>query len=310
MIFIARNYSASKKMEQKYLTLILLLLIASLLYGMYLENLYKKVTSGNRNVLAAEYQPSGSDFHSLLYTDSYNRNILEETSSPKTSLHPYFWLNSGGILFFDNGIVKTIHGELPVNSAWRIEYAKTNPADTDNGYHPQNLLRLITKLKWQNVAEEAYFKIVGNNISDSSNRNESNGIFFLSHYEDAYNTYYAGIRVDGFVIIKRKLDGVYKTIAETPYFNGSGSYNRSTNPNLLPKNSWIGLKTTTNTNPDGSVSISVYIDKNADGQWENILNGIDYPGEKNHSLSKEGFAGIRSDFMDIEINKYTITETR
>jgi hypothetical protein len=223
------------------------------------------------------------------------------------SSSPYWWLNSGGKFILQGGIGKTIQGELPVNDKWRILYGRNNPTDTDNGYHPQNLLRLLTRSTWQNVKQEIYFRVDKDNLSASSNRNASNGLLLFNRYKDADNLYYAGIRVDGRAIIKKKLAGKYYTLAEKAVF--TGTYNRDTNPNLIPKNTWIGLRSTVKNNADGTVKIQVYMDNGKTGNWILIAEATDNGRTNGAVIADKAYAGVRTDFMDVSFDDFRIEET-
>jgi len=115
-------------------------------------------------------------------------------------------------------------------------YARTvNEAWSGGGYYPQNIFRLLTRTKWQNIEQEVYFKILKVNTSQNSNRNESNGVLLFSHYQDADNLYYGGIRVDGYAVIKKKVEGDYHTLAYEPVYTADAAYHRDTNSNLIPE---------------------------------------------------------------------------
>lgn len=233
------------------------------------------------------------------YTFNFD-GILQEAESQQESSSPYWWLNSGARLIISNGTGKTIQNELSPNDKWRLIYLSSNPIDTDNGYHPQNLFRLITRSKWQNSQEIAYFRIIRDQLSSSPNRDAYNGLLLMSRYQDGNNLYYSGIRVDGNAIIKKKINGVYYTLASKKTF--SGTYNKLLNPNLLPKNTWIGLKIQIN-NTNGKVYIKLYMDKNRTGNWTLIAEAID-DGKYGSPLLNEGYAGIRTDFMDVEFDDF------
>ena len=57
------------------------------------------------------------------------------------------------------------------------------------------------------------------------------------------------------------------------------------------------------------VLINVYVDPNATGQWELVLEAQDNGGQ-GELLLEPGNAGIRTDFMDIEFTGYSITEKK
>ena len=223
------------------------------------------------------------------------------------SSSPYFWLNSGGQFLFKDGIGKTVQGELVKFNKWRLAYVASNPTDTDNGYHPQNIFRLVTRSKWQSFQQEIYFKITKSNLSTSINRNASNGLLFFNRYQDAFNLYYTGIRVDGAAVIKKKINGIYYTLAYKSFYNDITPYNRATNPNLISAQKWVGLKSEVVTNPDSTVSIKLFIDKDKTGNWVLVAeakdDGKSYGGS---AILSEGYAGIRADFMDVEFDDYKV----
>ncbi|HWP61398.1 MAG TPA: hypothetical protein VN495_02245, partial [Candidatus Paceibacterota bacterium] len=129
----------------------------------------------NGNTQAALPMMSGS----LIY--SFNSpGILQEAGSMQQSTSPYWWLNSGGEFIITNGVGETMQGVAPLLNKWRVAYALSNPVDTDNGTHPQNLFRLVSKGQWENLSAEAHFYIVADNLSSSSNRNQSNGLLLMS----------------------------------------------------------------------------------------------------------------------------------
>lgn len=237
------------------------------------------------------------------YIYSFNDpGVLPEAGSMEESWSKYWWLNSGGMLIIEDGVGKTIQGDLSFVSPWRIVYAKNNPTDTDNGYHPQNIFRLISRSTWLNVQQEAYFKIVKTNMSNSPNRNSSNGILLMSRYIDGDNLYYAGLRTDGAAVVKKKIDGVYTTLAYEKIFEGS--YDALENPNLIPANMLIGLRSETITNVDGTVTIKLLIDVDSSGTWIPVIETIDDGKKFGRVISREGYTGIRTDFMDVEFERY------
>ena len=228
---------------------------------------------------------------------------FEESDSLVDSPSKYWWLDSGAKLISTGEYGETIQGALPSNDPWRIKYADSNPVDTDKGEHPQNLFRLVTKSNWNDVREEVFFRIMADDLSASPNRNESNGILLMSHYQDHGGTlYYAGLRVDGTAVIKKKYNGIYYTMAHTPIL--PGSYSHDSHPNLLPHQQWIGLRTETVTSNDGSVTIRLYMGAAA-GDWILVLsavdNGVQYA---NTPAIPPGLIGIRTDFMDVQFQNF------
>lgn len=229
---------------------------------------------------------------------------LEEAGNMDTSSSPYFWVNSGAAMQLVNGIGQTIQGSLPLGSKWQKIYASSNSLDTDKGTHPQNIFRLVTRSKWQNFSQQAYFKITADNFGSSPNRDGHNGILFFNRYRsDGQTLYYVGVRVDGKAVIKKKLNGIYTTLATKKVY--PGTYSRSANVNLLPHNTWIGLKSTIQTNPDGSVSISLYQDANKTGSWTLLLQAKD-SGSSSPAILDSNYAGIRTDFMDVQFDDYKL----
>jgi hypothetical protein len=228
---------------------------------------------------------------------------LQESGSMQESASRDWWLSSGGYFYVqENGIGRTVLGNLKPDAKWREIYSRNNPVDTDNGYRPQNLFRLVTKAQWENFTQEAQVKMSYYDAVGSPNRNASNGILYFNRYRDANNVYYTGIRVDGTSIIKKKQNGVYTTLAQSKIF--SGYYNQLNNPNLIPLNQWMGLRSTVSDNSDGSVTIKVYLDRNNSGQWEMIAQATD----RTNPIKGAGYAGIRSDFADMRFKNYVVTD--
>lgn len=232
--------------------------------------------------------------------------VLKEAPSIDKSTSPYWWLNSGAYLPIYGGRGHTNQGDLVPTDPWYLLYLQANPIDTDNGVHPQNIFRLLTRSTWQNAREEALFIVNKDNLSPSPSRDASNGLLLFSRYQDSDNTYYAGIRVDGAAVIKKKQNGIYTTLA---YVKGiyPGTYNRDSNPNLLPKNKWIGLRSETVNNPDGSVSIKLYLDKGWSGKWQLVAEAKDVGTVSGPPITTPGYGGIRTDFMDVTFENFRLT---
>lgn len=228
---------------------------------------------------------------------------LAEADEMGHSTSPYWWLDSGALLTFASGTGKTIQWELPQGNPWRVLYKRTSPRDTSDGARPQNLFRLITKSEWLDARQEASFKIERYERSDSPNRNESNAVLLLSRYQDADNLYYAGLRVDGFAVIKKKYRGKYYTLDEARVF--SGRYDRDTNPFLLPQGAWFGIRSETRNLENGKVEISLFY--RMEGDWRRVLQVVD-TGEQTPSITGKGHVGIRTDFMDVAFDDFRIAE--
>lgn len=238
-----------------------------------------------------------------LYTAAFQTSgMLTEASSDEQSISPYWWLDSGAYVYFQNGTAKTIQGALPDNDPRKKEYSLSNPTDTDGGSYPQNIFRLISRNKWRNVKQEAYFKITRDNLSESLNRNESNGILLFNRYVDSDNLYYAGLRVDGAATIKKKINGKYFEFVHEPVIEGK--YDKKTNPNILPKDTWIGLRTEISTTPERKVSIKLFSDIGKTGDWKLVAEALDDGVDSEGIIDSEASIGIRTDFMDVEFDGY------
>lgn len=241
----------------------------------------------------------------LLYTFN-SPGVLYEAGNFDESTSPYWWVNSGGKLLLDDFVGKTIQGDLPLLDIWRIRYLLTNPIDTDNGYHPQNIFRLVTKSKATNQRVEALFKIERDNWGASSNQNASNGILLMSRYVDGDTLYYAGIRVDGTAVIKKKYQGTYYTLAQKPVF--PGTYQERTQTNLIPHREWIGLRVETITNSDNTVSVRLYMRRRTESEWKKILEAKDDGTSYGNTpiINTQSHAGIRTDFMDVSFESFRL----
>lgn len=274
------------------------IIIVTLVIGMYYGYNRAQELTVNGATVAPTTKPT---FHYYFKVDG----VLQERGSMGESSSPYFWLNSGGKLILKNGVGGTVQGRLPATDYWRVLYGKTNSLDTDNGYLPQNLFRLVTKSKWGNFEQSVRFKIENTNLTATPNRAGYSGILMMSRYQDGYNLYYAGIRQDGTAVIKKKYRGVYYTLASGPAFKSSTPYNKTTNPNLIPEQKWMALKTITSTASDGSVVVKLMIDRNDTGNWELLLTTTDKPGVNGSGVvTGPAYAGIRTDYMDVTFDDY------
>lgn len=254
-----------------------------------------------KTVFASSAAQVGSSLHYRFHVNG----TLDEAGSMEASWSPYWWLQSGGQFFLENGVGKTIQGELSQLSKWRLLYALSNPRDTDGGYHPQNIFRLVTRSKWQDFDQRLRFRITKLNMSESPERDAWSGVLLFNRYIDGDNLYYAGIRADGSAVIKKKIRGTYYTLASFPVYGADAPYERDTNPNLIPGKKWIGLRSVIQNQPNGEVTIKLYIDRQDNGTWELVGeagdDGRSYGGA---AILQEGYAGIRSDFMDMEFDDY------
>ena len=287
----------------KFFSIFIIFLVLLSLFIMYKDDILFSAKSKTKNT------SDSLQFKNEFYEDFSEDYVLEEVGNADKSLNKDWWVNSGAFLYSENGIGRTSFGKLKKNSKWQKKFSnsdnKERVAETDNGFRPQNVFRLVTKRKWKNFAQEVYFRINKYNLSESKHRKESNGILLFNRYQDGDNLYYAGLRVDGYAIIKKKINGKYFTLAKEKVFDGK--FNRNKLPNLLPLNKWIGIKTEVKTVKNNGVNIKLFLDLNRDGKWRQILKVVD-KDEDNKFLLKSGFCGIRTDFMDVEFDDYRIVE--
>lgn len=277
------------------------LVLTAFLLHQSLKNDSPAPLSGNPRVEAVQ-----ENSEKALKRFEYNfdwEGTLSESESAALSLSPYWWLGSGAILAMSEGVGRTLSGNLDESDKWRRLYEKTNPIDTENGAKPQNIFRLVTKDKWLNSTQEVSFRLESYNESASPNRNESNGLLLLSRYLDEDSLYYAGVRVDGYAVIKKKYKGNYYTLAEAKVF--PGVYNRESRPNLIPRGEWLRFKSEIEDLPPENVRIT--LSREVRGEWREILRATD-TGLDAPTLTRGGRAGLRTDFMDVSFENYSITE--
>ncbi len=245
-----------------------------------------------------------ADVDSSFHYSWNTSGVLDETDAMDKSSSPYWWLDSGAKLIIADGAASTIQGDLPKDNPWYEIYAVDNPTDTDGGIHPQSLLRLVSRSKWENVRIEASFMITGDHFSASEQRYASNGLLLMNRYaRDGQTLYYAGIRVDGTAVIKKKFHGDYYTMAQEQIF--PGTYDRDAHPNLLPHDTWIGLRSEITTNADGSVTVKLYY--KLSGGWILALVARD-DGKKYDNtppIMGRAYIGIRTDFMDVKFGPFS-----
>ncbi len=231
---------------------------------------------------------------------------LAETGDMDSSSSPYWWVNSGAKMYLHDGLGSTIQGDLPATDPWAQLYKQNDPGETDNGTHPQNIFRLVSRANFQNDSQKVSYRINAYHLSTDEHRSASNGLLLFNRYQNGMNTYYAGIRVDGHAVIKKKINGIYYTMTYPQIF--PGAYNRDTNPYLLPApGTWIKLKTEV-VNLDASrVSIKLYMDVGKTGVWTLVASAIDDGASfGGPAFTQAGHGGIRTDFMDIDLDNYEV----
>lgn len=226
---------------------------------------------------------------------------LSETGAMGESSSPYFWLNSGASFGLSGGKGHTLEGRLPAGSKWQKLYAASNSLDTDNGYLPQNLFRFVTRNKWNDSRQELDFKINKTNLTNTPNRDGYSGVLLMSRYQDGNNLYYAGVRHDGTAVIKKKKSGTYTTLGSAKVWDGT--YDKTSKPNLIPQNKWMGLRMDTVTQPDSSTKVSLYLDENNSGSWKKLLEVTD-----TSPVNGPAYSGIRTDYMDVSFDDYSHRE--
>lgn len=257
---------------------------------------------------APDSSANSSDGEKVIFSDTFGEDyILDESGDIYSSANPDWSVSSGAYMLAENGIAHTIFDGLPDEDKWCKEYSASNPEDTDNGSHPQNIFRLVMLHKALDFEQQAYFRIKKYSLSKSAERRASNGLFLFNRYQDSDNIYYTGLRVDGYSTIKKKIKGQYYTMVYKDILRGK-KYDRENNPNLLPLDLWIGLRSRIETLADGKVSVKLFMDMGRKGEWELIAEGAD-DGEQygGKPIGQEGYGGIRTDFMDVEFDDYLMT---
>lgn len=249
---------------------------------------------------------ASGDWVAAFSDDFATDHSAREATSPSASSDPSWWLVSGAWIHVRDGVGGTVLGDEP-DGYLRERYEQRNPRDTDDGLHPQNLFRLVTQEECKGATlQECYFRIVDYHLSSSPERYAPNGLLLFTRYGGEDDLYYAGVRVDGHAIVKKKSAGTYYTLAEKAVFEGA--YDRTENPTLLPRGEWMGLRTITEDAPDGSVVVSLYMQRGRDGEWEPLLRGVD--AGVGGAPFRAGRGGIRTDFMDVQFDDYRLATRR
>lgn len=229
---------------------------------------------------------------------------LYEAASPDKSSSPYWWLNSGAMMILEGGVGRTVHKALPLTNPWLLTYRLNNLLDTDGGRYPQNLFRLVSKLSVGDSDITVNYRVLAVNMTDTPNRDGYSGIFLFSRYQDGDNLYYAGVRHDGDVVIKKKIGGIYHTLGQVEHFPSYRDYERYTNPNLIPGQVWQRLRLVTKTEGD-SIRLTFYVADSVRSSWEEVLSVVDdgVGGKPHHDA---GRFGLRTDFMDVQFDNYRV----
>jgi hypothetical protein len=264
--------------------------------------------------LSLFFVPTAQAASSLYYTFNSD-GTLYESFPMESSSSQYFWLNSGAKLPIKSGVGGTNQGALPATDKWRLLYAKNNPLDTGDGYYPQNLFRWVTRSTWTNISQELPFQITKLNKTNTPNRDGYSGVLLFARYaSDGQTTYYAGVRQDGAVVIKKKYKGTYYTMAQVNgIFSNGKPYNKDTNPNLIPENKWMAIKFDVINKADGTATLDLYLDKSYDVKtsrtWTKVASATDAPNKYGSTpVLTTNHAGIRTDYMDVLFDNYRLTE--
>src|SRR3989344_3739378 len=245
----------------------------------------------------------------VIFSEAFDNTFtLEQVWPSVRSGHADWWVSSGGYLISENGSGRTLKGNLLPSDRFAMKYANSNPRDTAKGFRPQNVFRLVLRENFLNATQELRARVIYYEPSSSEYRNESNGVLLFNRYQDESNLYYVGIRVDGNAVIKKKLNGRYSTLDITPVFSNKNPYNREANNNFLPLNSWIGIKSLIKNIEDDKVQIELFIDQTGNGKWKRVLSVVDDGVTYGPAITKSGYGGIRTDFMDVEFDDYRIAE--
>lgn len=239
----------------------------------------------------------------VYFFDSFDGNFLvEETWFMSRNSSPDWWVTSGAYFYVQDGVARTVHGTLDAKDPWARAYARSNARDTSQGTRPQNIFRLVSTKKGLNTMQQMYVRMRYYEPSESEYRNASNGILLFNRYIDENTLYYTGIRVDGQAVVKKKYGGTYYTLGSSKIFDGV--YNRQTLPNLIPLDTWIGLRSEIITDTYGIVHIKLYTDIGKTGVWVLALDVVD-KNTHDPSIIDAGHGGIRTDFMDAEFDDYS-----
>jgi hypothetical protein len=232
---------------------------------------------------------------------SYNFSTpgtLVETGSMSESSSGIWWVNSGYKMILANGIGQTIHGDLPSTDPGYQLYR--NDISTDYGKRPQSIARYYVRQKFRDIDFSAYFRMDRYILSPAPERNAWNGLCLMLRDSGTGDTLmHAILRVDGDLVLKRKLNGTYTTLQTVKIFPGTWNY--SSNPNLIPIGQWIGIKATT-ANEGSGVRIKICLDIGKTGVWKEYVSFLDSA----QPILNEGYFGLRTDFSDVSFDDVAI----
>jgi hypothetical protein len=242
------------------------------------------------------------------FEETFDRDtVIEEAPRAAVSRNPRWWVSAGGRVTFAEGTAYTIQGSLPPWDPWARAYARTKPVDTEQGRRPQNVFRMVTRETGRTFRQRVSVRIRSTNLAASTERGPFSGIFLESRFLNDNNFYVAGLRFDGQAVIKKRREAEAFTVAIAPVY--PGTYDRQSNPNLLPQNRWFSIRSTIHDVP-GGVRILLEIHDPALGpDWIPVLDVLDGPGGADgRPVVGAGSAGIRTDFMDVQLDDYLVFE--
>jgi hypothetical protein len=243
----------------------------------------------------------------IVFYDRFDRRgLIREAHSMSESSDPNWWVGSGAYVYLNNGTASTIQGILAKDDPFRVAYASSNnSADTDFGFRPQNIFRIVNRNIWSgDYTEELYFNYLKYNNVTTAHKNlgATDGVSLMINYQDEDNLYYVGLRADGFSEIKKKIGGNY-SINENPVQVFPGVYKPY--DNLIPQDRWTGLRALVEHKQDkfgkDLIYIAMYVDKKGDGSWMYVTSFLDQD-----RIFKEGHTGIRTDFMDVQFKDFQV----
>jgi hypothetical protein len=200
--------------------------------------------------------------------------------------HKTYRLLAGGYATVTEDGLETIQGAVEKDDPWRSKYLRSNAMDTESGYYPQNVFRLVTVESYKDSSTEVYFNVRNFNPSTSPNKNDSNGVYILSRYTEVGNFYMAGLDMLGNAVIRKRLWGAYTTLTDAKLLEA------------LPRDTLIGLRLVTETLSD-TTQLKLYVDQ---GEGLKLVMEVEDTGE----IIKEGYAGLRSDFMDVVYENFKV----
>lgn len=220
-------------------------------------------------------QPSAAAAASSWWYNFNSAGTLAQSASATQSRSQYLWLAAGRSLVIQNGIGAT-------------------PAGT-------TIYQLFNKTSVTNASVQIDVNRVKDNLSNSADRKSYLGESIITRYTDANNYYYAGIRADGAAVIKKKVNGVYTTLAQKQVLPGTYS---TTNYDLMPQGKWMSLKLVVADNAGGQPVLTFSTDIGRTGTWTQALAVTDTSA----ALKSAGLVGIQNDYADAQFDNFIVSD--